>query len=90
MTLKEAIKRAEYEAGGIIDNVLDCGDKWALTFSEISNKLDENDDEISKLLNQKTGFAAAVAYKNTDRFEYCSGYDYMLLLKNGVEIGLPN
>ena len=48
MTLKEAVKRAESEAGGTINNVLDCGDKWALTFSELNDELDDG-DEITRL-----------------------------------------
>lgn len=86
MTLREIIRKAESETGGTVDNVVDCGDKWALSFAEFRNEHEESDDEIMQFLNSKTGSAHVLASKTNDEFKYCSAYDYIQSTKGGTNV----
>ena len=90
MTLREIIRKAESETGGTVDNVIDCGDKWALSFAEFRNEHEESDDEIMQFLNSKTGSAHVLASKFNDDFRYCSAYDYIQSTRNGTEVAFAN
>lgn len=86
MTLHEAIKKAQAETGGTVDSVIDCGDMWALSFAENRNAYNENGDELTHLLNMRIGSAHVLAYKENDRFEYCSAYNYILSTVDGKDV----
>lgn len=90
MMLNEIIRRAERETGGTVGNVIDCGDKWGLSFEEMKSEYDESEDEITRLLHKKTGSAHVLASKFNDDFRYCSDYDYIQSTRNGTEVAFAN
>ena len=92
MTLSEAIKRAEGFSSSKIATMLDCGDRWAITFEDDYPKpcpvFDENLPEFVKEVITAPDVVHTFMFKDDGRFEYFCVGEYLDLLERSVKVEL--
>lgn len=92
MTLSEAIKRAEEFSGSKIATMLDCGDRWAITFEDDYPQpcpvFDENLPEFVKEVITAPDVVHTFMFKDNGRFEYFCVREYLALLERSVKVDL--
>ena len=82
MMVEEAKTKVEEATGLKVEKIVDCGDKWVFSFKEFNNEEDNAEDELTRLLNHKSGSFAAFLRKNIGEVEYCSTYEAIIMTKH--------